>query len=543
MRSKTMQRRQLIGAAATAGSVTIAPALLTGCAAAPKSEPAATVATLPEGASAHVTAVAPTGAYRGCVLDGTGVRRWLGIPFIKNPYEPVRRYLKPEPYGAHEGVMDCLKHGSIPLQPNPDKNVEKKMVGGDGPLCLNIWAPKAGENLPVMVWVPGGGSISCAQNDERFDGTNFARDGVVLVTLAYRVNVDGFLKLRGGDSGNGNRDILEGLRWVKANIAAFGGDPDKITAFGQSAGGTHLVDVIASPYTKGLLAGAVIQSPSAVAQWRDAAQAEEAAKLVCDAIGCEPTREAMLKIPNERLAAFGSLAGRLAKNAAWARSTNGNIALFKAYVGDDFMPVRPVDAIAAGACEGLAVITGSTRSEWRHYIVPNGLIAKVNEATVKALCVNAGLSADLPEAYRRAGRGSTPGDVFAQIQSDIIFRMPCVRLMESLRRGGATVWAYSFDWESPVEGKSGVPIGAAHSNDVPFVFDNLDAPRSLKSNGADAPRSLAYAMHSSWVEFAKTQKAHWPEFEFRTRRALSFTRTPSLVSDPWAFERLANPAR
>lgn len=482
MRSKTMQRRQLIGAAATAGSVTIAPALLTGCAAAPKSEPAATVATLPEGASAHVTAVAPTGAYRGCVLDGTGVRRWLGIPFIKNPYEPVRRYLKPEPYGAHEGVMDCLKHGSIPLQPNPDKNVEKKMVGGDGPLCLNIWAPKAGENLPVMVWVPGGGSISCAQNDERFDGTNFARDGVVLVTLAYRVNVDGFLKLRGGDSGNGNRDILEGLRWVKANIAAFGGDPDKITAFGQSAGGTHLVDVIASPYTKGLLAGAVIQSPSAVAQWRDAAQAEEAAKLVCD-------------------------------------------------------------AIAAGACEGLAVITGSTRSEWRHYIVPNGLIAKVNEAAVKALCVNAGLSADLPEAYRRAGRGSTPGDVFAQIQSDIIFRMPCVRLMESLRRGGATVWAYSFDWESPVEGKSGVPIGAAHSNDVPFVFDNLDAPRSLKSNGADAPRSLAYAMHSSWVEFAKTQKAHWPEFEFRTRRALSFTRTPSLVSDPWAFERLANPAR
>ena len=159
----------------------------------------------------------------------------------------------------------------------------------------------------------------------------------------------------------------------------------------------------------------------------------------------------MLKIPNESLAAFGSLAGRLSKNAAWARSTNGNIALFKAYVGDDFMPVRPVDAIAAGACEGLAVITGSTRSEWRHYIVPNGLIAKVNEATVKALCVNAGLSADLPEAYRRAGRGSTPGDVFAQIQSDIIFRMPCVRLMESLRRGGATVWAYSFDWESPVE--------------------------------------------------------------------------------------------
>ena len=133
--------------------------------------------------------------------------------------------------------------------------------------------------------------------------------------------------------------------------------------------------MIASPYTKGLLAGAVIQSPSAVAQWRDAAQAEEAAKLVCDAIGCEPTREAMLKIPNESLAASDRLRAG-SRRPPHGRSTNGNIALFKAYVGDDFMPVRPVDAIAAGACEGLAVITGSTRSEWRHYIVPNGLIAR-----------------------------------------------------------------------------------------------------------------------------------------------------------------------
>ena len=534
-----MQRRQFIGACSAA----LTPALLSGCAVDSKSEIPESQPDLPPGTIAHATAVAPTGKYRGLVLEGTGVRRWLGIPFIKNPYDPVRRFLRPEPFGAHEGVMDCFKPGSIPLQPNPDKTGKNKMVGGDGPLCLNIWAPKTGQKHPVMVWVPGGGSINCAQNDERFDGTNFARDGIVLVTLAYRVNVDGFLKLKGGDTGNGNRDILEGLRWVKANIAAFGGDPDKITAFGQSAGATHLVDVIASPYAKGLLAGAIIQSPSAVAQWKDEAQADAAAKIVCDAIGCKPTRESIMTMTDNQSAAFGALAGKLAMNREWARSTQGNVALFKAFVGDDFMPKRPVDAIAHGACAGLSVIAGSTRSEWRHYIVPNGFIDKVNESMLKALCTNAGLTADLPDAYRRAGRGSTPGDLFAQIQSDIIFRMPCVRLIESLRRGGARVWAYSFDWESPVEGSSGAKIGAAHSNDVPFVFDNLDAPRAVKSNGTDAPRSLAYAMHGTWCEFARTHEAHWPEYEFRTRRALSFTSMPKLVRDPWAFERLANPAR
>ena len=521
----------------------LAPAWLTGCAAGSKTGTDEMLTALPSGARAHATATAPTGEYRGLVLEGTGVRRWLGIPFIKNPYDPVRRFLKPEPFGAHKGVMDCFEPGSIPLQPNPDKTAEKKMVGGDGPLCLNIWAPKSGGKHPVMVWVPGGGSISCAQNDARFDGTNFARDGIVLVTLAYRVNVDGFLKLKGGDSGNGNRDILEGLRWVKTNIAAFGGDPNNITAFGQSAGGTHLVDVIASPYTKGLLAGAIIQSPSAVAQWKDEAQADAAAKLVCDAIGCAPTRESIMRMSANQLAAFGPLSGKLATNPEWARITLGNVALFKAFVGDDFMPKRPVDAIAEGACAGLPVIAGSTHSEWRHYIVPNGFIDKVDDAKLRALCTNAGLPAGLPEAYRRAGRGTTPGDVFAQIQSDIIFRMPCMRLIESLRKGGARVWAYSFDWESPIEGPSGARIGAAHSNDVPFVFDNLEAPRSVTSNGAEAPQSLAYAMHSTWCEFARMHEGHWPEYELRTRRALSFSTMPRLVKDPWAFERLANPAR
>ena len=177
------------------------------------------------------SADAPAGQFRGVRQPDTGIQVYLGIPFMKNPYEPVRRFLAPQPMERIADTLDCVKHGALPLQPGPDG----AMIGGDGPLCLNIWVPRDAtprSRFPVMVWVPGGGSIRCAQNDERFDGTHFAAHGCILVTLAYRVNIDGFLKIRGGDSNLGVHDIIMGLRWVKDNIAAFGGDPQVVTAFG-----------------------------------------------------------------------------------------------------------------------------------------------------------------------------------------------------------------------------------------------------------------------------------------------------------------------
>ena len=226
--------------------------------------------------------------------------------------------------------------------------------------------------------------------------------------------MDGFLKLEGGDSNLGNRDIIAGLEWVKKNISAFGGDPAKIIAFGQSAGGTHLVDVIASPLAKGLLAGAIIQSPSAIAQWTNDRQADRAAKLVADAVGAEPTRESMMKVPFEDLAAFGPLAGKLAGDREWAQMTDGNTSLFKGWVDGDQMPMRPIEALRRGAAEGLHVIAGSMASEWRHYIVPNGQISKVNEKAVEKLLEGANLPKDLSRLYKDAGRGEKPGDRFAQ---------------------------------------------------------------------------------------------------------------------------------
>lgn len=531
-----ISRRRLLADAGLAAAGVSALALA-GCAApAPEAEPEK----LPFSTK---TVEAPAGRFRGRIEGSLAV--FQGVPFMKNPYAAERRFLAPQPMDPFEGTLDCFKPGAIPLQPGRDPT-GKAMIGGDGPLCLNIWTPASaepGRKLPVMVWVPGGGSIRCDQNDPRFDGTAFARDGVILATLAYRVNVDGFMKVEGGDSNLGIRDIIAGLAWVKANIEAFGGDPERIVAFGQSAGGTHLVDVIASPLAKGLLAGAIIQSPSAEAQWKDEGQAQLVAETIAEALGCRPTRDELMKLSPEALSRFGALTASLAKDTAWAQFTEGNTSLFKGWPDGDVMPERPLAAIRSGKLANFPVIAGCTESEWRYYIVPNGSISNLQRADAERLLEGAKLPEGLYGAYaafcRDKGFGGKPGDVFAQIQSDIIFRMPCERLIESLAAGGARVWAYTFAWKSPVKGKSGEAIGAAHTTDVPFVFETFSAPRALASNGPDAPRSLAAAMHGSWTAFAKTLKAGWPAFTLAKREAMRFDAAPAVVKDPWAFERLA----
>lgn len=221
--------------------------------------------------------------------------------------------------------------------------------------------------------------------------------------------------------------------------------------------------------------------------------------------------------------------------------TDGNTSLFKGWVDGDQMPMRPIEALRRGAAEGLHVIAGSMASEWRHYIVPNGQISKVNEKAVEKLLEGANLPKDLSRLYKDAGRGEKPGDRFAQIQSDIIFRMPALRLTEALAAGGAQVWSYSFDWQSPVKGKTGEPIGAAHSNDVPFVFKTLKAPRSVQSLEQNPPEALAGFIHGAWVRFAKTGNPGWARFDFHERKAMRFDAGSGEVSDPWAFERSVMP--
>lgn len=477
------------------------------------------------------------GRIRGSL--STHARVFRGIPCGKDPYSPDRRFLPPQEVDPWEGILECISPADIPLQVARDKPV--RMIGGSSALSVNVWTPlqaKQGTSLPVMVWIPGGGSMNCDNNDPRFNGEAFARDGIVLVTLNYRVNIDGFLKLKGAASNLGLRDMLFGLTWVQRNIAAFGGDPANVTVFGQSAGATHITSLISSPKAKGLFKRAILQSPSAVAQWDSPEKADAVAARIAAHYGISPTRDAFCALPRERMPEFRTLAGKLSRDPEWHQFTRGNVSLFKPYVDNDILPAKPADAILAGAANNIEVLMGSTREEWRHYIVPNGAISRMDRRPSEQIARTLGLPSSTPDQYKNHFNLETEGDVFARMQSDLIFRMPCNLVLENLvKAGNRRVWAYSFDWRSPVKGTSGAVRGAAHSCDVPFVFETLSAPNAIASNGPDAPQALSRAMHAAWVVFAKGSGAPWQRFDLETRITMCFSEDSKTVSDPWRFER------
>lgn len=470
------------------------------------------------------------GRLRGLVLDGIHVFR--GVPCGMPPYQGKFSLALPEPVQPWNGILDAVKPGDIPLQPDS----KGRPVGGGDCLRLNIWSPAPGKTAcPVMVYIPGGGSTRCDNNDVRFDGTAFAQDGIVLVTINYRVNVHGFLKIRGVPSNLALRDMLFALRWIQDNIAAFGGDPDNVTVFGQSAGATHITSLISSDASQGLFRRAILQSPSALSQYSfDQASTVSAALL--DFYGIEDSREAVAALSPEKLLTFASFIAAKNKDPEWCRMLKGNISLFKPYIDGDILRKRPVDAIAEGAARGLDIMAGSTEEEWRLYTVQSGAIDRIGEREIQGFVDATGFPSDIVERYRRAGRGNTPGDLFSALQSDLIFRMPANKVLESQAKAGGRVWAYSFAWRSDAaNGK----MGAAHSLDVPFVFrtHRKDSPRVRNTLGTNPPDSLADAMHEAWVRFASTGNPGWTPFDTTRRMTMHFNTESREVSDPWKTER------
>lgn len=468
------------------------------------------------------------GNLRGLVLDGVHVFR--GVPCGMPPYQGKYRLALPEPVQPWNGVIDAVNFGDLPLQPGP-----KGAIGGDC-LRLNIWTPAPGKSkCPVMVYIPGGGSTRCDNNDIRLDGTSFAKDGVVLVTANYRVNVDGFLKIKGVPANIALRDMMFALQWVQDSIAAFGGDPDNVTVFGQSAGATHITSLISSSATKGLFRRAILQSPAALAQY-DADLASKVSAALLAFYGVEDSREAVAALPVEKLFTFASFIAEHDKDPEWCRMLGGNTALFKPYYDGEILQKRPVDAIAEGAARGLEIMVGTAEEEWRLYAVQNGMIDTVDESGVKSFTDAAGFPASIADQYRQAGRGSTPGEIFTALRSDFIFRMPANKVLESQAKAGGRAWAYSFAWKSNAYNGR---MGAAHSLDIPFVFKTLhkDSPRIKSTLGTNPPDSLADAMHGAWVNFASTGNPGWTPFDLDRRMTMRFDTESREVADPWKTER------
>ncbi|MFH8370659.1 carboxylesterase/lipase family protein [Streptomyces sp. NPDC018031] len=469
------------------------------------------------------------GAVRGRVSPD-GVVSFLGIPYAAPPFGPLRFSAPalPEPW---TGVRDALCYGPTPPRapyPPPfDALVPEDVRPGEDCLNLNVWtpAPEPGAGLPVMVWVHGGAFQNGSGSTSGYDGGAFARDGVVCVTFDYRLGTDGFLHLPGVPGNRGLLDQVAALRWVRDNIAAFGGDPGQVTVFGQSAGAMSIGQLLLLDEARGLFRRAILQSGACHHFLRPATAAGIAAHLAAE-LRIEPTPEAFAAVPlAELLLAQGELRTELRSRpdpALWGEALLNLM---------PFEPVRPELSLPGPDDPGVDLLVGSTREEYRFFLVPTERMDAVTEERLHVMAAAYGVDPEqaLP-LYRATHPAATPGETLAALATDWFYRVPAIRLAEAVPGS----YLYEFGWRSP---RYGGRLGACHALDVPFVFDRLHDPCYAALLGPEPPQALADAMHGAWVSFAKTGDPGWPAYDTDTRSTMMFGPEPGPVADPRPEQR------
>lgn len=457
-----------------------------------------------------------SGAVRGFVEEGQSV--FLGVPYAAPPLGDLR-FVAPEPAQRWDGTRNALAYGPTAPQHEPGWTIIPEPVeAGDDFLNLNVYTPEVGDaRLPVLVWIHGGGFTAGCNRSPWYRGTRFARDGVVVVTIAYRLGIEGFLEIDGAPSNRAVLDWIAALEWVQDNIAAFGGDESKVTIAGQSAGSAACVILLANPRANGLFRGAICQS--GVADTRMSVDtARDLAKMVADHLGIAPTREALTAFtPAELLGAHAALG----LPQSFDRTAPG----LKPFADGDVIPTSPLRAIRDGGAHELPVIAGATR----HEINAVRMRFQADGDGATSMLERLGLERERHAAYAEHVGTDDP---LGQALTDATFRVPVQKFLEA--RGDSPTYAYDFRWPSYV----GDAVGACHCLELPFVFDNLDAERVRDAlHGPDAPQSLADEMHGAWVRFVTDGDPGWPRHDLERRQMMLFDDPSQVVTDPLRIER------
>ena len=478
--------------------------------------------------AAPPTVMTSRGAVRGFARGGTAV--FLGIPFAQAPVGSLR-FAAPLPMQSWEGELDATAYGptaqrgdtGITLIPEPS-------VPGDATLNVNVFAPADATPdaaLPVLVWIHGGGFVSGSPASRWYDGDAFARDGVVTVVVSYRLGFDGFGAIDGAPSNRGLRDQIAALEWVRDEIAAFGGDPARVTIAGQSAGGGSVLALLASPAASGLFHGAMALSPALGAVAAPAARrfAERVAALA----GVSPDRDGFATLPEEHLLDLQRQAQKPERRARLAGLTallDDGLPLGPVVDGDLLLR-SPLEVLADGVSADIPLVIGATDDEFTMITARARRALGLVPVPLALAVLGLGRSrrrAYLARSRRRGGAARLGGYV-----SDRVIRSVVLRAARA--RAAGPTWLYRFAWPSPSIGY------ACHCLDVPFWFDRLDAEGVCAIAGDAPPADLAAAMHAAAVRFALTGDPGWPAWDAETRRSRVFgasASTPAVEPDAYA---------
>jgi para-nitrobenzyl esterase len=527
---------------------------------------------------------------------------FYGIPFAAPPVGPLA-FAAPQPREPWTEVLDATRHGATPQRRtlSDHTSIPEPVVPGDDTLVVDVFTPAPGgrdvdgtvvDPLPVLVWIHGGAFVAGSPASPWYDGATFNRDGVVTVNVSYRLGVVGFGEVAGAVPNRGVLDWIAALEWVRDNVAAFGGDPHRVTVAGQSAGGGAVLALLTAPRAAGLFRAAVAQSPAIFPG--DPVASRALVARIADRLGVPATAEALAAVDERALVdaqyaetdptapdpaapdpALGLEAAALEPGAEPAvhvasgptteevlaglrEAVDTGVALGPVVDGD-LLPVPVPDALRDGASRDVPLLLGTTAGEFD--LALDSLATVVDALPAERFLATVGVPGPLARLYaaRSVVRGLPTSRVGGHLVTDVVFRIPAAQAAESHARAGArTTWLYDFRWASRAPAHPGV---ATHCLDVPFVWDvlaagdepdpetGIEAGRVTAITGDAPPQALAELVHASWVSFVRDGEPGWAPYltdvrtPIRSRRQVrawdAVTRT---VTDGYRFERVAAPA-
>ncbi|MFJ8916544.1 carboxylesterase/lipase family protein [Amycolatopsis sp. NPDC102389] len=480
----------------------------------------------------------PAGKLRGNTEQGTAVFR--GIPFASPPVGALR-FAAPRSARHWDGVREAVSYGPPPPQAGAfGMEALSRDAPGDDWLTINVWTPDPGPDagLPVMVWIQGGAYAIGTSGLPEYDGRRLAQDGgVVVVTFNYRVGIEGFAQIDGAPANRGLLDQVAALEWVRDNIRAFGGDPRRVTVFGQSAGGGSVAALPAMPRAAGLFHRAIAQSVPGT--FFTTALAADIAAACAAGLGLRPTVADLSTVDPASLATAGDAVTAKIGNwiPAWGQAAHRTIP-FAPVVDGHVLPSTPWQALAEGAGQDIELLVGHTRDEQRLFTALDGTLGHVTpEQAATALEVFAP-GPDGARRYRDGFPEAGPDELYELVNSDWLFRMPTVRLAQAQATAGGRAHLYELTWPAPGMGGA---FGACHGLDVPLVFGNLDSglPAMLigESPSAEATALSAW-MRAAWTAFATHGDPGWPPYDTGRRLTQLFDARPAVTTYPEETSRL-----